>query len=100
VFVLQTNLQSSATNCGVCFNTCNPFPNAAPACGGGKCVLGICNADFADCNGIAADGCEVGGAEGGLELQLCINVFTILPFSVSGLLMLSTHSNHSSCASM
>lgn len=35
------------------------FPNAAGICVAGQCVMGACNVGFADCNGLAADGCEV-----------------------------------------
>lgn len=46
------------TNCGGCCAACN-LPNATATCVGGQCQIGSCNFGFFDCNGIAADGCEV-----------------------------------------
>jgi hypothetical protein len=34
------------------------MPNSTPACVSSACKVGSCNAGFADCNGVAADGCE------------------------------------------
>jgi hypothetical protein len=54
----ETSLLTAATSCGRCGNTC-ALANATAACDGGACVVGRCDAGFADCNGVAADGCEV-----------------------------------------
>jgi hypothetical protein len=59
VAVLQTNLLTSSTNCGACNSPCTGFSNAAPACNGGTCALGTCNANYGNCNGNNTDGCEV-----------------------------------------
>ncbi|MEO7330917.1 MAG: MopE-related protein, partial [Minicystis sp.] len=48
---------ASPQSCGFCGNVC-VVPNAAPACNAGVCAIGACNMGFADCNGLAADGCE------------------------------------------
>src|SRR6185369_559140 len=45
-------------NCGQCGKVCMTM-NAAPACKAGKCAVGMCNAGFADCDGLPANGCEV-----------------------------------------
>ncbi len=45
-------------NCGVCGNACAP-PNARPGCAGGACTVAACNPGSADCDHLAADGCEV-----------------------------------------
>ncbi|MSP63711.1 MAG: hypothetical protein EXR72_25870 [Myxococcales bacterium] len=49
---------SDIANCGACGKMCGS-PNATPACALGKCVVGMCQPGFGDCNKIAADGCEV-----------------------------------------
>jgi len=54
----ETNVTTSATSCGACGSVCRPA-NAAPACVAGACRVASCNAGFADCDGSAANGCEV-----------------------------------------
>jgi hypothetical protein len=49
------NTIANCRNCGI---TCS-FPHAAASCGAGGCAMGACSADYADCNGVALDGCEV-----------------------------------------
>jgi len=48
---------TSAVNCGACGTVCSA-PNATPVCAAGRCGVGACNANFANCNMNAADGCE------------------------------------------
>jgi hypothetical protein len=55
----EVNLNSSITNCGACGNSCGSLPNAISGCVGGSCVILSCNAGFANCDGINANGCEV-----------------------------------------
>ena len=45
-------------HCGACDNDCSAPANAAATCSAGACGF-ACDAGFADCNGSAADGCEV-----------------------------------------
>ncbi|MBK8696187.1 MAG: hypothetical protein IPN17_28965 [Deltaproteobacteria bacterium] len=54
----ETDLRTSATNCGACSNRCSA-PNGTPTCAAGACGLGACNAGYANCDGVAANGCEV-----------------------------------------
>jgi hypothetical protein len=54
----ETNTYTDVTNCGGCGIECS-FSNASSVCSMGVCGLGACNAGFADCNGMATDGCEV-----------------------------------------
>jgi hypothetical protein len=49
---------ADARNCGRCGNVC-ALANAASTCAAGACAVGSCNAGFADCDGMAATGCEV-----------------------------------------
>jgi hypothetical protein len=54
----ETNLASDVKNCGACGQVCS-FANAAAVCTNGVCGVGFCNKPFADCDGVAANGCEV-----------------------------------------
>ncbi|WP_437730549.1 hypothetical protein [Sorangium sp. So ce1335] len=57
----EANLGASLDHCGGCGTRCG-YPGAAEACLAGVCVLVACEPGFADCNAIAADGCEVNTA--------------------------------------
>jgi len=48
---------TSLSNCGACGRTCS-LANATETCSTGSCRISSCNAGFADCNGVASDGCE------------------------------------------
>jgi len=50
--------RTSPAHCGACDNTCPSRPNARPACADGACALS-CEAGFGNCDGNAANGCEV-----------------------------------------
>lgn len=54
----EANILTSTTNCAGCGNACS-FPNAVPLCVSGDCTLGACLPGFENCDGIAANGCEV-----------------------------------------
>jgi hypothetical protein len=53
----ETNVNTDPNHCGSCGTICN-IPNGTPACSGGVCQVGSCNAGFANCDGNAANGCE------------------------------------------
>jgi alpha-tubulin suppressor-like RCC1 family protein len=53
----ETDVTSSNDHCGRCGNRCSP-PNAAGACAAGDCGIGSCNPGYADCDGMAGNGCE------------------------------------------
>ncbi|MFO0761033.1 MAG: hypothetical protein U0359_31435 [Byssovorax sp.] len=53
----EIDTKNDPQNCGMCGADC-VVPNAAPACVGGVCKVGPCDAPFLDCNGVVADGCE------------------------------------------
>ena len=44
-------------NCGACGHVCS-LANANAACSGGSCAVGSCLPGYADCDGIASNGCE------------------------------------------
>ncbi len=54
----EVDTRTTVTHCGTCNNTCS-FPNAAAICASGACALGTCNAGYSNCDGVAANGCEV-----------------------------------------
>ncbi len=54
----EVDVRSAVTDCGACGRPCSPS-NATGACAGGRCAVASCDPGFADCNGVAADGCEV-----------------------------------------
>src|SRR5262249_35551153 len=47
----EVQTASDSANCGVCGNACNAVPNATASCSNGRCMIGMCNAGFADCDG-------------------------------------------------
>jgi alpha-tubulin suppressor-like RCC1 family protein len=49
---------TDAGHCGACGRAC-ALANATAACAGGGCVIASCAAGYADCDGNAANGCEV-----------------------------------------
>ncbi len=53
----EVNVNTDPLNCGRCGSYC-AFANAASSCAGGACVLGACSAGYANCDGVAGNGCE------------------------------------------
>ncbi len=49
---------ATAANCGACGRACAGAPHAAPTCAAGACAL-ACDTGFADCDGLASNGCEL-----------------------------------------
>jgi hypothetical protein len=54
----EVNTKTDGSNCGVCGNKCS-LANASAICSAGGCAIGACAAGFADCDGVASNGCEV-----------------------------------------
>jgi hypothetical protein len=52
------DLLTDVAHCGACRWHC-PLPNAVNGCRDGKCYIKSCTIGWADCNGLAEDGCEV-----------------------------------------
>ena len=53
----ETNVNTSAGNCGACGNVC-AVANGTSACVSGTCAVGSCNTGYANCDAQAANGCE------------------------------------------
>ncbi|MBX5481236.1 MAG: hypothetical protein IRZ16_05210 [Myxococcaceae bacterium] len=54
----EVSLLDDANNCSACGMVCT-VDNAEAACAAGSCGIGTCHAGFGDCDGDAANGCEV-----------------------------------------
>ncbi|MBL8601309.1 MAG: hypothetical protein JNK72_05245 [Myxococcales bacterium] len=54
----EVDLRTSLGHCGACGRACAP-PRGVGACMGGQCAVLSCEAGFANCDGDAANGCEV-----------------------------------------
>lgn len=54
----EVNLTSSVSNCGACGVACPGGANASAVCQSSVCGL-ICSGNFANCDGLTANGCEV-----------------------------------------
>jgi hypothetical protein len=54
----ETPLSSDIGNCGTCSNRCN-VPNGSARCLSGTCGVAACTTGFGNCDGVAANGCEV-----------------------------------------
>jgi hypothetical protein len=57
----EKDLKTDAQHCGSCGNNCS-LPNAVSNCVNSLCAVSGCSAGFANCNGTAADGCEINTA--------------------------------------
>ncbi len=58
----ETNVAADADNCGACGMKCPVPANATAGCKTGMCGIGMCNANFADCDMNPANGCETNTA--------------------------------------
>ena len=86
----EVSLSNTAAHCGSCGMDCNALPNVNSAsCSGSACVLiaSSCDVGFADCNGLAADGCEVDLTRDASHCGTCPNVCSApsgIPSCVAG----------------
>ncbi len=54
----EVDTRVTAAHCGGCGRACAARPNAAASCAASACVY-TCATGFADCDGVASNGCEV-----------------------------------------
>ena len=71
----EVDTRVTLAHCGMCGNACPARANATPTCAAGACGF-TCAAGFADCNGVASDGCEVNL---GLDEGHCGSCPTVCP---------------------
>lgn len=74
--------QSSAENCGVCGTRCMTA-GGTPACQAGRCVVGACNPDRADCDSDATNGCETDVSASLAHCGMCGNTCATRPNALS-----------------
>ncbi len=66
------DLQTSAAHCGGCSMACPSAANAVSRCDTGRCAF-TCVAGFADCDGMAANGCETDTRTSAAHCGTCRN---------------------------
>jgi hypothetical protein len=71
-----TDVETDASNCGACGNVCM-LANAASTCTNGNCAITVCTPPYRDCNGMAADGCEVDIETDPQHCGSCANACTL-----------------------
>ena len=67
----EIDLGSDVNNCATCGMKCPAITNGYPACSAGACVVGGCDAGYADCDGDPTNGCEVHLANDDLNCGAC-----------------------------
>ncbi len=72
----EVNLQTDPTHCGSCAGACN-LGQATPVCNAGACAVGSCNAGFGNCDGLAANGCEINFQTDPLHCGSCAGVCSL-----------------------
>jgi hypothetical protein len=80
----EVNTQTDTKNCNTCGNVCPGVPGGAPACNAGVCGVGQCVAPQKDCDGNAANGCEVNLSTDAKNCGACNNVCPSYPNSTPG----------------
>ena len=75
--------QNDPANCGSCGSVCTAGANASPVCTSGVCSY-ACSPGFTDCDGRAANGCEVQLQTDSLNCGRCGNVCATGTSCISG----------------
>lgn len=71
----ETDTATTVAHCGACGTVCPSRPNSSTTCSSGTCAF-TCNAGYADCDGDAANGCEVALNTSAANCGACGNVCT------------------------
>ncbi|MFO0606915.1 MAG: hypothetical protein U0324_27330 [Polyangiales bacterium] len=71
----EAALATSLAHCGACGNACPAPAHAAASCGAGACGF-TCESGYADCDGEAANGCEVNVETDGAHCGACATACT------------------------
>ena len=79
----EASTGSDIKNCGGCGKQCNT-PNANALCVVGVCSVGSCNPGFRNCDGNAANGCEVNSQSDPVNCGACGAACAQLPNAMAG----------------
>jgi hypothetical protein len=71
----EADLTAATASCGACGNACAVGPHSSATCAAGACGL-VCDGGWGDCDGLAANGCEVELAGSGAHCGACGNACT------------------------
>jgi hypothetical protein len=74
----EAAVSNDPQHCGGCTNVCPSVPNATATCNGTTCGF-VCSAGWADCDGNAANGCEVSTETDPTHCGSCTNVCATPP---------------------
>ena len=66
----EIDLNNDPGNCSSCGTVCS-YSHASGVCAAGACQLGACQADWGDCDGQAANGCEAGLQDDSANCGVC-----------------------------
>ena len=79
----ETHILTAVDDCGACGASCSAPPNGVAVCREGRCGLGSCAQDFADCDGDPANGCEAFLAGSATSCGACGVVCPVPPHGVA-----------------
>jgi hypothetical protein len=79
----ETSTDTDPDNCGACNQPCAAVPNGTRACQGAACVIGGCDAGYADCDSALANGCETNLKTDPNHCNACGAACTALPGAVA-----------------
>jgi hypothetical protein len=76
----EVDTNTDVAHCGRCARVCPDRPNSSPLCSAGTCAF-ACDAGFLDCDGLAANGCEIDTRSDPLHCGGCGDACPDLPNS-------------------
>src|SRR5207248_2179465 len=94
----ETPLNTNS-NCGACGTAC-ALANAVSTCSTGSCQIASCNGGFADCDGLAVDGCEIDDTNDASNCGACAHVCSAnngVASCVSSACQIACNSGHGDC---